>query len=601
MQANSHQASLHELQGIRELPIAPQNLVRVLQFIKRDCESLQDLAQIILRDQTLTLMLLKAANSAHFAAARPITTVSQAVILMGTKNVANIFNSLAKLDYLSKVNQESLFDLKTYWEFNLVSASLAKLIAEALHYPLPEEAYIGGLLHELGTLGLNEKWSERFSHVLIRGASGQDRLNEEKRIFGFTHQTAGVVMAKDWGIKDPLLKVIENHHRDGKSINQKSGCPLVDIVYIASVFAENVIKGNELPQELIQSAKLLTDLSKENLFEIRARFQSQHESIRQMLSIQNEDLLTYAQILEKTNTRLENVISVHERVHSEMSRKLVKVSLQRDALLSFLHARSRQEVVERLVGIGIQHFPLPDIAFYESDWDGHTLRACGPKHGIIPQGINLDLLQDKGILVKAALEKRPIRFHVTKSETIVEALGSKVAAELCGRELIAFPVLSSVLAGGVLIGIGHKDTLFSEEDFKNLWEICGEAALRMRGLQDFAPGGHKVPVSEKASEEVGQNYFREVNHVITETTYLVNDSLKTILRNLHNIQERMNTIHPHETVDIDPYALTIARRQINDEASLIDEQLTRISESLGKLRLFSEQIKSGQAFETGSS
>ncbi len=400
--------SLERLGLIRELPISPQNLVQVLELLKQESPPIKALTAAVLKDPVLTALVTKAISGLKKTGNAKGSLVSQAIIHLGSKNLSKLFCSVNTYDMLNKIHSRGYFNLNQFWEESLATALFAKLLADKCHYPSGEQAYVAGLTHHLGVLAMHETWPEDYERVLELIRSGGDPHNCERLVFGFTHEEAGEIVAEAWGLPGSISKVIAGHHRQSKSPQQKSGQILSDIVYVATQLTPLFLSGKTASRELIRNTELWLEISELDIASVQTEILDPWEKIRLGLSLRDEDLELYAQLLEKTIAHLEYQLEDQEKRFFELRDKLKYLELQQDSSSVLLHCRTREETIQKTGHFFLAHFPIASLVYYEVNWDNHRLKSIGKFAGYPLPGLELNLLKDNGVLVNCTLEKKPL-------------------------------------------------------------------------------------------------------------------------------------------------------------------------------------------------
>ncbi|MFH1146508.1 MAG: HDOD domain-containing protein [Pseudomonadota bacterium] len=198
---------------IEQLPPFPLVVNQVLRVIESPSCSLVDLSKVILNDPSLTGKILQIINSAYYGFAGKISTVSHAVSLLGTKEIKNLALSLPINDSFFSKKKSCRLNQSDLWIHSLSVGACARAVAERVKYPLPEEAFIAGLLHDIGKNVLNDVFPDKFDQVLHRtDESGLALVDVEKDMLTISHDTIGYWLAQHWKLPDSLTTAIQNHH-----------------------------------------------------------------------------------------------------------------------------------------------------------------------------------------------------------------------------------------------------------------------------------------------------------------------------------------------------------------------------------------------------
>ncbi|MDL1969927.1 MAG: HDOD domain-containing protein [Candidatus Desulfofervidaceae bacterium] len=187
---------------------------KVIQALDNPESSAEDIKDAILLDPALTADVLRIVNSAYFALRQRVANVKHAVALLGRKTIKKIIFT-ARAGTLLKRNLEGYptqENANTLWEHSLVTAVSAEIIAEKLQYKDKELAYIGGLLHDIGKIILDQYVKDVTQKVEAELAKGKELTQIEKELFGYDHAELGGIMAENWQLPLPIKEAIAYHH-----------------------------------------------------------------------------------------------------------------------------------------------------------------------------------------------------------------------------------------------------------------------------------------------------------------------------------------------------------------------------------------------------
>jgi HD-like signal output (HDOD) protein len=256
--------TLRRIEEFEGMPSIPQIIVRVREISENPRSSVADLANIILSDHSLTSKILKIANSAFYAEyASHVSTITQAITLMGFRTVQNVVISLALFDAMGKYAHHK-FDFRRFWSHSLSTGVIGKLLATASHYKTPEEAFIAGFMHNIGVPILAVVFPEEYDIVLKKMERGEEQIAAEKSVFAIDHCEVGGWLARRWNLPPLLAKPIMEHHRRGLPSRQKSNNPLVDFIYLSDMAYEVIFQGDEeRKRQLCKSAYDLAAVSEQ--------------------------------------------------------------------------------------------------------------------------------------------------------------------------------------------------------------------------------------------------------------------------------------------------------------------------------------------------
>jgi len=208
-----NQEIIDQILSCPALPSLPAVAVQVLDLTRRPDVSRDDLAVTIQNDQGLSAKVLKTVNSSFYGVRRPCSTINQAIVMLGMAAVKNLALSFS---LVSAVNQDgsSEFDFPSYWRRGLYTAVAAKCIAHEAGLATEEEAFFGGLLQDVGMVGMFHGLQRQYLQVLLK-TGGDHRLlvRHELAEFELQHPDIGAMMCERWKLPQELIMPVRFHER----------------------------------------------------------------------------------------------------------------------------------------------------------------------------------------------------------------------------------------------------------------------------------------------------------------------------------------------------------------------------------------------------
>ncbi|MBL8230049.1 MAG: HDOD domain-containing protein [Bryobacterales bacterium] len=215
-------------QIVPKLPVFPAVAMQALKLASDPMSSASRLEQIIEKDPVLAGEILKAANSPLRSPARPIRSIRQAVVYMGVHDSSRIIASAAL---------RPLFDsplLEPLWAHSLEVAKVAEELAGISRRSEPADAFLAGLLHDVGRLAL---WKLPARVVRQYGAlvdQGCEPMFAETLLCGFDHCTAGREVAEYWYLEPKIVEAVSCHHHP-----ERTTSPLAHLLYLAEYWTNS--------------------------------------------------------------------------------------------------------------------------------------------------------------------------------------------------------------------------------------------------------------------------------------------------------------------------------------------------------------------------
>ena len=189
----------------------PQSLSRILTMINNDDFSIEDLGRVIMQDPGLTGKVLKMANSAFYRHQAGISTVNQALMMLGVMQVKCLALSTSVFQ-AGLFEHEYNIDIKEMFGHFISVALGSQKIAEAVGFENTEEAFIGGLLHDIGLVFLMHHYPDDYAEVFQNYKRYPSLMEAEEKILGIDHAQIGQIMAEKWNFPPELCKAIGQHH-----------------------------------------------------------------------------------------------------------------------------------------------------------------------------------------------------------------------------------------------------------------------------------------------------------------------------------------------------------------------------------------------------
>ena len=225
--------------AIAELPLLPSAVCNLMALSTNDNKYFEKVYQYAEQDPTFALRIIKLANSAASAPREDLTSIKQAVIRIGSKQIKNLATAFA----VTKIFVPSNKSERNLWLHAIQLAVASQTIAGlAVEHPVdPEKAYLCGLLHDIGRFVLFSLVPDGPLKIDEKDWKTPDELIEaEQEAVGTDHAKLGAYAAKKWTLPSELANVISNHHNYVYSLIpsvDKNEAALIRIVQMADFFS----------------------------------------------------------------------------------------------------------------------------------------------------------------------------------------------------------------------------------------------------------------------------------------------------------------------------------------------------------------------------
>ena len=323
------------LQQLDSLPTLPVIALRLMALTGSADSKMQEVVALVSADQSLASKLLSLANSAMTGIKAPITSVQQAVVMLGFETVRNLVLSVKVFEIFQQrgtgeeeTDAPVAFERKEFWKHSLAVATAAEMLASQCKPRLSvHDAFVCGLLHDIGKVAFDTAMPKSFARVveaamLTRG----DLADVERRIIGLDHGLAGKRLAEAWNLPQIITQAIWLHgappppapstsaHAGGQSSLKTAGMMNMGIVLVVGL-ADMLVRrqhigfsGNFLfPYETRQYAQHL-GLTDEKIEDVTLRLAEALEARARAIGLYDmESKQVYLQSIANANAELGRV------------------------------------------------------------------------------------------------------------------------------------------------------------------------------------------------------------------------------------------------------------------------------------------------------
>ncbi len=271
------------VQQLNSLPMIPSVIVKVNEQASNPQTSALDLARTIMGDQALTARLLRVVNSPFYGFPRNISTVTEAVTILGFNPVRNLLLSSSVVDLLA-ADETPEFSPTALWQHAVGTAVGASRIARYVRYEDQEGMFVSGLLHDVGKLVMFHSMPKDYIKVL-RAARTEDipLRTAEQRLLGYSHDEVGQLLAERWKLPVRLGETVGFHHQPALAENCKREAAMVhaaDIIAHAMGFGSS---GEDVVPPLLKESWAMLGFPAGSLETMIAEIEQRYEDARSVL------------------------------------------------------------------------------------------------------------------------------------------------------------------------------------------------------------------------------------------------------------------------------------------------------------------------------
>jgi len=236
VKSEQHNEALERLfLRLGQLSSLPAVAQRILQVADNNESNSADLLNVVEQDPTLSIRILRTVNSSIFGIPNEVADLQTAISMLGFVEVRN----LALTVYVARLCEHSSsyrsFSREGLWKHMVAVGTIARMLAKIYRRVEPEEAYVAGLLHDVGMLLIDQYMHDSFCQVIDLVSEGVETTAAERQILTFDHTDLGAFVARKSNFPDRVVDAIHYHHRPDDC--HSSGKALLNIVSVANFLA----------------------------------------------------------------------------------------------------------------------------------------------------------------------------------------------------------------------------------------------------------------------------------------------------------------------------------------------------------------------------
>ncbi len=525
---------------IARLPAMPQILIKLIEHLQADDAGMPELAALIAKDAAMTSKILTVANSSAYHRNARVVGLEQSLVSLGTDMIKTLVISESVFQTFNSFPHSSSTDLRGFWKGSLTTAVIARDIAKQMEYPHVEEAYLAGLLHNVGRLALLATAPKEYAFNFM-ARDDEDLCAVEQRTLQITHSEAGAWLIERWHLDSFLADSVLYHHEPISRV--ESAHPLIRVVRLA-----HLLCFHEDQQQAIEEAGHLCGLDPEKLEQIVNNAARQVEKSAAYLGI---DLAGADDIPTPTAYAAPMVDPVQQRLSEEV-RNMVLVS---EMGQTFARQQGEAGLLDAMTRSARILFDFENAVVLLENPTGHALHgtATGEQQQRLAE---LVIPLNKGGVVAEAATARKLTFVSRDSQAL--SVAEEQLFRIVGSEsMVCLPLVANQRCLGVLIGGAPA------------WQLAS-FQKRERFLQSF--GTQAAAALETAISERGHTK-RQIAHVAEEYR-------EASRRVVHEVNNPLSIIKNYLSVLDGKLA---KREPVVGEMSILNEEIDRVGQLINGL------------------
>ena len=300
--------SIHNKLNVSRLPSPPSVAVQILDLVQDPTASLEDMGRIIELDPALSAQVLRICNSAAYRRGRDVTSLPQAVTVLGSKAVSVIALGFSLKEAIPNLEHSSGLTDTDFWRQNVATAVTARSLARLAGVRDVDGAFLAGLLSRIGQLLLFSVMPDEYGKVLEAADGRLPTCEQEEEHLGFTHQEAGGLLLERWELPTLFSHVVRHWGTETQSEDMKTEM-VSSIVFVSDAIARMlyaVDKANPLTTIYATSVEKL-GLSSGEVDRMILSCGEQMTETMDVFNIPVNECLNCEAILEEARQQLVNV------------------------------------------------------------------------------------------------------------------------------------------------------------------------------------------------------------------------------------------------------------------------------------------------------
>lgn len=240
VRTQQHPEITYLIEETRDLVSPPQVHFALLEVLNDPHSTTDDMAEVIAMDPALTARLLRIVNSPYYGLVRRIDTVSRAVTVIGSNELFNLAVAVAATSVFARL-PGALVNMDCFWRHSVFTAMVSRELAKRCDILHPERLFVGGMLHDVGSLLLyNERPDTMCDLLLVSQGDEEIMFHAELNRLGFSHAEVGAGILRLWLLPEALCTAIGAHHTP---LDTREPCPEACILYLADYLANRSERG----------------------------------------------------------------------------------------------------------------------------------------------------------------------------------------------------------------------------------------------------------------------------------------------------------------------------------------------------------------------
>ena len=346
-------AVLSSIVNSDSLPSIPAVAFKVLEMCRQDNVNLKDVAAVIEKDPALTAKMMKVSNSSLFGMSKKVATIQQALVVLGIRTVKIMALGFSLVDSMND-ESKAAFDYPGYWRRSLTTAVGARQLAEIIGNVRRDEAFVGGLLCDIGLVAAARHPEGIYTPIIERHRTESGRIQDiEQAVLGITHTQISAMMLANWSMPEVLSHAVAAHH--GEDFEELDGRAqdLARVLWAASDISELFCGDTEATDldAVRERTQALIGIGNEKLEEAMEGLNEQVREAADLFSVELAQEISYGDLRQNAMMQLATLTMNAEKERVAAETEAVKARSQLVDLSQRNASLKKQAETDGLTGI----------------------------------------------------------------------------------------------------------------------------------------------------------------------------------------------------------------------------------------------------------
>jgi diguanylate cyclase (GGDEF)-like protein len=319
---------LQRIRNCPNLPSLPAIAVQVLELAQKSDADITEIARVISKDPALSSKILRTVNSSFYGRSHNVSTISQALVILGLQSVKTLVLGFSLVTNLSKSKSKGFKHL-IYWKRSICAATAARSVAAKIGLVQQEEAFLAALLMDIGMLVLDQVLGDEYGQLHLAVKSHAELPPAEAQAIGTTHADVAGYLAQQWKLPPLLTTPVQFHHSPEK-VPDGQLKKLAEVVCLGGRCAD-VFVDEQAAQSIADVRALFrqyANLGEADADALMAEIGTRAKEVASLFEINIGTTVEYEAILKKANEALVEITLQSQQQASELKQQNEKLQQQ---------------------------------------------------------------------------------------------------------------------------------------------------------------------------------------------------------------------------------------------------------------------------------